>query len=843
MYKWLKDAGAGGDGAMSTEHSLALHKYVFAFLIVVALVATIALRFVAPEQPERLVGPLLMVLLASTGGYFLLRGNIQATIKVFSYGAWAGVTVISFFTNGVDAPAIIAYPLIILMTGWMIGALAAAFVAGLTVVTTAGFVWAESAGFLPVPSASSPALRGGDQIVIYLLSAALIVFLVNAYNNRLAEIRIAGRKLDARTKDLEMRTTELHQAQAVAKIGSWVFDPAADAITLTAEACRIFGLPPGTPEIHGAFPASVHPGDRDALGRAWQALARGEVFELEHRIVDGATVRWCRSKAQLEFDLDGRPLRSVGTTQDITQSKATEDSLRKSVAFADSLSEAMPLPVFHKDASGRYTGCNAAFERFIGKARHEIIGKSVGEVAQKVFATTYRDKDLDLINGPSGTQTYESSVAHADGTVHDVIFHKARLTGSAGIPVGIVGVITDITELKQIHAKQVDLEAQLRESQKMEALGTLAGGVAHDFNNIVAAIIGNAELARQDVGPAHPASESLEEIRKAGNRAKDLVQQILAFGRRQGLARKVISLAPVVDESARLLRTTMLGAVTLSIECCADAPAVLADSTQIQQVLLNLCGNARHAVQDQGRAGAIAVRLDAQVRNGLRFASLKVSDNGCGMDEATRNRIFEPFFTTKPVGKGTGLGLAVVHSILKDHEASIEVSSAPGAGTTFAIYFPAAQASAQIASVRAPSATPARGRGRHVLYVDDDEAIVFLMTRLLERQGYRVSGYTDAQQALDAVRANPGEFDLVVTDHNMPGMSGLEVAYALKQIRADLPVAMASGYITDELRLSAPAAGIRELIYKPNTVEDLCVAVARLMQAVGERPEPSRSGR
>jgi CheY-like chemotaxis protein len=209
------------------------------------------------------------------------------------------------------------------------------------------------------------------------------------------------------------------------------------------------------------------------------------------------------------------------------------------------------------------------------------------------------------------------------------------------------------------------------------------------------------------------------------------------------------------------------------------------------------------------------------------------------MDEATRNRIFEPFFTTKPVGKGTGLGLSVVHSILQDHEASIDVSSVPGKGTSFEIYFPAAQVADELVPTHAPNGNAAHGQGKHVLYLDDDESIVFLMTRLLQRQGYRVSSHSEAPAALAAVRATPAEFDLVVTDYNMPGMSGLEVAQAIRDIRADLPVAMASGYITDELRQKAPACGVLELIYKPNTVEDLCAAVERLMQNVGNNQTPS----
>ena len=487
----------------------------------------------------------------------------------------------------------------------------------------------------------------------------------------------------------------------------------------------------------------------------------------------------------------------------------------------------------------------------------EEIGSDNSEWKKRVHPDDWPATRAALVAHLKGdTPSYESEYRMRHKNGHWVwVLCRGRVMrrDAAGAPVRVVGTHMDITARKQASAQHNQLEAQLRESQKMEALGTLAGGVAHDFNNIIATIMGNAELARQDVGPAHPAMESLEEIRKASRRAKDLVQQILAFGRRQSIERKVILLGPVVEESVRLLRATLPAGVNLSVECAPDTPAALADATQVEQVLLNLCANAWQAIQGQGRPGNILVRLEARVHapeaaadadtalasaNRLpgRYACLTVGDNGAGMDKETMARIFEPFFTTKPVGKGTGLGLSVVHGIVQEHNASIEVQSVPGEGTRFHIYFPAAQAPLAAEPARTPAGAPAHGQGRHILYVDDDESIVFLMTRLLERQGYRVSGYTDPQEALAAARANPHQFDLAVTDYNMPGMSGLEVARALREIRADLPVALASGYITEELRAQAPAAGVRQLIYKPDTTDDLCAVIALLAQELPRGP-------
>jgi two-component system cell cycle sensor histidine kinase/response regulator CckA len=403
---------------------------------------------------------------------------------------------------------------------------------------------------------------------------------------------------------------------------------------------------------------------------------------------------------------------------------------------------------------------------------------------------------------------------------------------------GIEGAFQDITEQKKAGQAHASLEAQLRESQKMEAIGTLAGGIAHDFNNILGTILGNAELARQDAGSNWQALVSLEEIQKAGHRARDLVQQILSFSRRQPTSRRVMSLPSIVEESARLLRAALPGGVRIECRCAADTPSVVADPTQVEQVLLNLGTNAAHAME--GRSGSIDIRVegitldeasarfDLNLRPG-RYARLVVSDTGHGMDAATQRRIFEPFFTTKPAGKGTGLGLSVVHGIMQAHEGAIVAHSELGRGSRFELYFPRAQAVADTLGMTEDAGPTSEGRGRHILYIDDDEAQVFLIKRMLERWGYRVSAYLEQREALDALLAGEHRFDLVVTDFNMPGISGLDVARAIRDARPKVPVIVVSGYITDALRAQAAAAGVRELISKPHEVEELRDAVQRHM--------------
>ena len=400
-------------------------------------------------------------------------------------------------------------------------------------------------------------------------------------------------------------------------------------------------------------------------------------------------------------------------------------------------------------------------------------------------------------------------------------------------------VLVDVTERLRAEASMRLLEVQLRESQKMEAIGTLAGGIAHDFNNILGGILGNLDLARQDVGAGHPALQPLDQIHKASLRARILVQQILTFSHRQSEPAGRQAVRAPVAEALALLRTTVPAGVRLQVDL-SDAPLfVWMDATQLQQVVMNLCTNAWHALKDG--VGCISVVLgdtvigdDVTPRAGQlppgRYAHLRVSDDGTGMDAAVQAHVFEPFFTTKPVGQGTGLGLAVVHGIVAAHGGAITVDSTQGRGSAFDVYLPLLDAPEDTETVDpvAPQASVA-GQGQHVLYVDDDEVMRVMVQHLLQRLGYRVSGFADPQAALTAIGEHPGAVDLVVTDHNMPGMSGLQLAAALAALRAELPIILSSGYVTDDMRAQAKRLGVRDVLHKENTLDELGKLVARVL--------------
>ncbi|MCU0956626.1 MAG: PAS domain S-box protein, partial [Hydrogenophaga sp.] len=498
-------------------------------------------------------------------------------------------------------------------------------------------------------------------------------------------------------------------------------------------------------------------------------------------------------------------------------------------------------PIFVKDNDHRIILANRAFCDLFGLEEAQVIGKTLAENVPE------DERELFLAIDRRVLDTGIPDVREESLTVHQVqrtiVTSKTRFTEDSGERF-LVGVIFDITERTQAAQRQALLEAQLRESQKMQAIGTLAGGIAHDFNNIIAAILGHVELARQDLGSHDQALESVQAIGKAAARARALVQQILSFSRQQPTERVLLSMESVVDESVRLLRATIPARITLDVSCDPNLPLVLADSTQMEQVLINLVTNAAQAMAtDPGR---IEIGLDAisaetmlvenptmlprmQTGSTAGVIRLAVKDNGPGMSEETLSRIFEPFFTTKPVGQGTGLGLSVAHGIVQNHGGVLQARSRPGEGSTFTVYLPATDAQADSLNPKSGGQVPAPPSsiksGLRILYLDDDEALVELVTKLFRKRDILVTGHTDQHEALQALRADPTAYDLLLTDYNMPGMSGLDVAREVGALMPDLPVAIISGFIDETLREQAQRAGVRDLIFKADSVEVVCDSV------------------
>lgn len=589
-----------------------------------------------------------------------------------------------------------------------------------------------------------------------------------------------------------------------------------------------------------------HPEDQALLEKDRQAILAGQGnLETEFRVVlpDG-TIKWISNRSSA-VSSDAEGFLRVGMLLDITDRKAAEAALHAS--------EALWKLALESAGDGVWDWNLATGEEFFSRGIKSMFGydeEDIPNLSAEMDARTHPD-DVPQMN--ADRQAHFEQRAPVYRNEHRILCKDGRwkwvlsrgmviARDEDGRPLRMVGTHTDITEHKQGEAQQRALEAQLRESQKMEAIGTLAGGVAHDFNNLLAAILGNLVLAREDVGEQHPAQESLTEINRAAIRARQLVQQILTFSRRQTQEMLRQPLTPQVEEALGLMRSLLPASIKLNVRLSAASLPVLADATQMQQVLMNLCTNAWQAME--GRPGEITVALrevTLDASQGLQvgglasgaYACLSVADNGPGMDEATQQRIFEPFFTTKAPGAGTGLGLAVVHGIVKAHRGAIALHSRPGEGARFDVYLPLASGGDAMPAVAAgaPAAPVVAPQGKHVVYIDDYEALVFLVGRLLRKQGYRASTFESGEAAMQWLRDHPQEkVDLVVTDQNMPGMSGVDVAREVRQLRPGLRVAIVSGHVNDKLLAEAHSAGVSDVLGKQDSMDALGESIRALLE-------------
>ena len=629
---------------------------------------------------------------------------------------------------------------------------------------------------------------------------------------------------------LQETTAQLLDAQRIASLGSYVFEAETGQWTCSAVLDDLFGLPEAgfIKDITGWLDL-VHPEERAEMRQYMQeqVLRNQAAFDRHYRIVrpNDRQERWVHGLGKLVLDDHGRVVKMVGVIQDITERKQAEQQLKVQASALAAAANAIVIT----NREGKIEWVNPAFTKLSGYSAEEAIGCNPRVLKSgqhpRAYYTTLWTTILtgNVWHGEIINKRKDGSLFTEEMTITPVWGADAQITH-------FIAVKQDVTERRQ-------LENRIQQAQKMEAIGTLAGGIAHDFNNMLGAMFGYAHLLQQDTEGNPLAQESVAEILKAANRAKDLVQQILTFSRQRGQKPQVIKLDTIVKEVVKFLRASMPAHIKIEMNLSTEAPAVFADPTQIYQVTMNLATNAFHAMEDA--PGLLAVGLDAfqpdaklmQVHRQLKpipYARLTVADTGHGMDAKTLERIFEPFFTTKPVGKGTGLGLAVVHGIMESHNGVITVESQVGRGTTFSLYFPA-QAQAE-ASTTTDNSTVPQGHGQKILVVDDEPALTAVLQKTLQRLGYHVAASNSAGGAIRRFRENPAWFDLVITDLTMPEINGLEVASQIRAIRPDLPIILVSGYSTDVDAERLRAAGICERLDKPVSPSAIAEAVARVLK-------------
>lgn len=427
-----------------------------------------------------------------------------------------------------------------------------------------------------------------------------------------------------------------------------------------------------------------------------------------------------------------------------------------------------------------------------------------------------------------------------DGRIKHVHERGRTERGVNNEPVRSIGTVQDITALKESEHARERIERQLRQSQKMEAIGTLAGGIAHDFNNILFAILGFTEMCMETTGKDVMHYKHLERIFEAGNRAKDLVNQILTFSRQNVEQKKSVMIRLVVKEALRLIKATLPSSIQIT-EHLDSSARISADSTQIHQVVMNLCSNSAHAMQsmDTGRLTVELSDLEVDAEFARRYLGMApgryvkflVSDTGHGMSHEIRDRIFEPYFTTKGEGEGTGLGLSVVHGIVKAHGGQVMVYSEPGKGTTIKIFFPVIEDPQN--ELTTPVSTP-RGGDERVLLVDDEQVLADLMKAMLSTMGYHVTAVSDSISALETFRASPDDFDLLITDMTMPDMNGLRLAENILAIRNTMKVIISTGFSERISDAMIEEAGIKAMIFKPIVKKDLAEVVRRVLDDTGQ---------
>jgi signal transduction histidine kinase/ActR/RegA family two-component response regulator len=437
---------------------------------------------------------------------------------------------------------------------------------------------------------------------------------------------------------------------------------------------------------------------------------------------------------------------------------------------------------------------------------------------------------------------FETSLQHKNGEFIPVEILGKFLYDSENRVIGLQGTTRDIRERKEAENQRHALEARLRQLHKMEALGTLAGGVAHDFNNILSAIIGYAELAKLGVSGGTQMASHLDAVMNAGMRATDLVKQILTFSRQSEQKRRPINVTPLIKEALKLLRSSLPTTIEIRRSIGNNLGSVLADPTQIHQIVMNLCTNAAHAMDENG--GILTVNLDQvdldkkeagrfQDLHPGPFIRLTIRDTGQGIDHDIIDSIFDPYFTTKAVGEGTGMGLSVVLGIVKSYGGEIGVHSKPGKGSVFEVYLPAIHGETKTITARESDLPMGDEK---ILFVDDEPELVLIGKRRLERLGYRVEARSSSQEALDTFRSNPDGFNLVVTDMTMPGMTGAKLAQEILRLRKDMPIILCTGYSRQISEEKALKMGIRAFLMKPLSFTDLAESVRRVLDT--KKPTP-----
>lgn len=590
----------------------------------------------------------------------------------------------------------------------------------------------------------------------------------------------------------------------------------------------LLGFEPG--DINNRSIFDWHPPEAwDSVLKAVEVTMERGISTIEAQLLD-------KNGGLLPFLLTGTKVEFSGQTYlmgvgiDITERKQAERAVLESEEKYRLVFESANDAIFVCDMQARILKVNPLACRRLGYMQAELLSMTVDQIDADEDAKQVPGRMKRLME--QGHLTFETRHKCKNGTLISVEVSAWQVTWDGQLV--IMSICRDITDRKLAEKEKKQLQTQLMQAQKMEAIGTLAGGIAHDFNNILGGILGYAELARNASPAESPAVKWLDKELAAIHRASELVKQILDFSRKAEPKRIPLQLADVIKETIKFLGSTLPSTITIKLQV-DTAQTILADQTQVNQILINLCTNAFHAMETTGGILDISLkdcelslhdlRHQPKIQPG-RFVELSIRDTGAGIPLRAQERIFEPYFTTKETGRGTGMGLAIVHGIVKNYGGFITFESRPGAGTVFHLFFPAIE---QVAADEVETEVSIPSGNERILLIDDEEFLAEIGKAMLEELGYTVTVKTSSLEALVAFQDQPDGFDVVITDQTMPDMTGTELAHEIFQVRQDLPIILCTGYSTIITEESAKNCGIREVATKPLSIKGIAVLLRTVL--------------